>query len=228
MADAIPLKRLPASGDPTSIAEFTATDTTGVADGGTGSTTASGARTNLGLGTAAVENVGTSGDTVPKNNTANVYSQIQDFSTAGVYLGTAAAANLLDDYEEGTWTPVLSDGTNDATHTSQLGRYTKIGNKVYVSGFVLLSSKGSVSGNLRVTGLPFAAIGTNPVEAISIATTGALNLAASGQSMIMYAGAGTTNLNLRTWDGVVGATPTQDTEITNTTSLHFSGFYQVA
>ena len=31
----------------------------------------------------------------------------------GVYLGGTGAANLLDDYEEGTWTPGLSDGTNN-------------------------------------------------------------------------------------------------------------------
>ena len=46
----------------------------GVGQGGTGSITAAGARSNLGLGTAAIQNVGTSGATVPLLNGANVFS----------------------------------------------------------------------------------------------------------------------------------------------------------
>lgn len=45
-----------------------------IADGGTGSSTAEGARTNLGLGTAAVKNIGTSGDAVPLLSNSNTFS----------------------------------------------------------------------------------------------------------------------------------------------------------
>ncbi|MFJ6322247.1 MULTISPECIES: hypothetical protein, partial [unclassified Rhizobium] len=48
-----------------------------VASGGTGSTTASGARTNLGLGTAAVQNIGTSGANVPLLNGTNTWIGVQ-------------------------------------------------------------------------------------------------------------------------------------------------------
>ena len=66
--------------------------------------------------------------------------------------GDTAAANALDDYEEGTWTPVLSDGTNtNVTYTRQVGTYTKIGNKVHVQGRIAISSLGSLSGPLRIT-----------------------------------------------------------------------------
>ena len=76
-----------------------------------------------------------------------------DFSaTAGA--GTRA---VLDDYEEGTWTPLISDGTNDATNIPQVGGcYTKVGRLVTLTGTVATSSLGSVSGNIRLTGFPFA------------------------------------------------------------------------
>jgi hypothetical protein len=57
--------------------------------------------------------------------------------------GDTAAANALDDYEEGTWTPVISDGTNNATMgVSAQGRYTKIGNLVTVTGYAVTTALG--------------------------------------------------------------------------------------
>jgi hypothetical protein len=72
---------------------------------------------------------------------------------------TSTDANTLDDYEEGTWTPVLTDGTNNATMTVQQGFYTKIGNQVYLWWQVAWSGKGSMTaGNpYRISGTPFNA-----------------------------------------------------------------------
>jgi len=70
--------------------------TVGLANGGTGATTASAARTNLGLGTAAVATIGTSGNNVPLLNTANSWSASQAMLGAtpvtdgGSNLGTAS------------------------------------------------------------------------------------------------------------------------------------------
>jgi hypothetical protein len=65
-------------------------------------------------------------------------------------------ANTLDDYEEGTWTPVLAASGYTFTLTSQNGAYTKIGNcvtfKVYFNS-AFSSGSGSTSGT--ITGLPF-------------------------------------------------------------------------
>jgi hypothetical protein len=71
-------------------------------------------------------------------------------------------ANTLDDYEEGTWTPVVRFGGNSAgqTYTSQTGRYVKIGRNVYVSCYVYMSNIGTSTGNLDVTGLPFSSEAT--------------------------------------------------------------------
>tara|TARA_A100000171_G_C2007183_1_gene84636 strand:- start:40 stop:534 length:495 start_codon:yes stop_codon:yes gene_type:complete len=77
----------------------------------------------------------------------------------GIKFGSdTAAANALDDYEEGTWTPVY-DGATSASgvaYTSRVGSYTKIGNTVTVSCNMVLSNKGTVAGVNRISGLPFA------------------------------------------------------------------------
>jgi len=75
--------------------------------------------------------------------------------------------NTLDDYEEGTWTPVLSsDGTPPTiAYTEQHGTYTKIGNLVFLKARIrgVLSVAGT--GTPRITGLPAFPIvdGLDPV-----------------------------------------------------------------
>ena len=83
---------------------------------------------------------------------------------AGVTLGTAAgvysAANTLDDYEEGTWTPTFTNGVgfNASTTASVAGTYTKIGNMVHVEASFYLTGNNSAvttSDMIDVAGLPF-------------------------------------------------------------------------
>jgi len=91
------------------------------------------------------------------------------YISGGIYLGAASsstpvAANKLDDYEEGTWTPVLggSAGTSGQSYATQAGTYTKIGNVVHLVAYVVVSSIGSVSGTYgRMYGLPFTVAGGN-------------------------------------------------------------------
>jgi hypothetical protein len=72
-------------------------------------------------------------------------------------------SELLADYEEGTWTPVLrfNTGTSGITYTTQQGRYTKVGRTVTIRFEILLSSKGASTGEADITGLPFAAANLN-------------------------------------------------------------------
>jgi len=71
--------------------------------------------------------------------------------------GDTAAANALDDYEEGNWTMGISFGNANTgiTYTLNSGTYTKIGRQVTVNGYILLSNKGTATGGARITGLPF-------------------------------------------------------------------------
>lgn len=76
-----------------------------------------------------------------------------------------ADANTLDDYEEGSWTPVLTfatPGNLSVTYSTQVGRYTKIGNRVLVQCVIITSAftYTTSSGQLRVTGLPFTSDST--------------------------------------------------------------------
>jgi hypothetical protein len=102
------------TGIPTTPTAITSTNTTQIAStafvqnvlgaytvpitrGGTGATSASTARTNLGLGTAAVANTGTSGATVPLLNTANVFSANQQISSSSpvLTLNDSSGANAF-------------------------------------------------------------------------------------------------------------------------------------
>ena len=77
-------------------------------------------------------------------------------STGGItFNGDTAAANKLDDYEEGTWTPTVSYGSGGYQSANNVVcTYTKVGNLVHVSGRFSLTQSGS--GDLAVEGLPFA------------------------------------------------------------------------
>lgn len=85
-------------------------------------------------------------------------------TSTGILFGSdTAAANLLDDYEEGTWTMGVSFGgaSVGVTYSTNTGTYTKIGRQVTVNGLLSLTSKGSSTGDARITGLPFTIGGVN-------------------------------------------------------------------
>ena len=64
------------------------------------------------------------------------------YLSGGVYLGGTGPANKLDDYEEGTWTPT----SPTVTFTSNVGTYTKVGNRIFVDcSFVVPSTASGVS-----------------------------------------------------------------------------------
>lgn len=67
-------------------------------------------------------------------------------------------ANTLDDYEEGTWTPIIggTGGTSGQTYGGAAGWYTKIGDLVHAFFNVGLTNKGTITGAVMVGGLPFA------------------------------------------------------------------------
>jgi hypothetical protein len=72
----------------------------------------------------------------------------------------SADANTLDDYEEGTWTPVLTAATPgdlSVSYTTQSGTYTKIGRAVTVTFAIITSAftHTTASGLAKVTALPF-------------------------------------------------------------------------
>ena len=73
--------------------------------------------------------------------------------------GDTAAANALDDYEEGTWTPAPRFGGGNTGMSASLEApvYTKIGRMVTVKFGIVFSNKGSSTGGFTIEGLPFTA-----------------------------------------------------------------------
>lgn len=97
-------------------------------------------------------------------------ANIQNANNTGVHmcLGTGGtvvfgntgytAANALDDYEEGTWTPtLLGDGSNPTvTYVKQEGYYTKIGNSISLFCRLQTSARSGGTGTALIGGLPYA------------------------------------------------------------------------
>jgi hypothetical protein len=140
-----------------------------------------------------------------------------DFSATS---GTGTS-ELLADYEEGTWTAVLSDGTNNATMVANTQNYVKIGRQVTLSGYVYTSSLGSVSGNIRFTGLPFST-----AQHASAGVGLALNLAiTAGQTVGLAMDAGASHIVLYLSDAATGSTNMQATEWSSDGFIAFTFTY---
>jgi len=105
----------------------------------------------------------TSNGTLQLRNSPGIdFSQIQT-NNAGM------TSELLDSYEEGTFTPGIQGTTTGgtATYASAVGTYTKVGRLVTIQAFLQWSS-GTGSGAMQITGLPFAAATGNRFYAISV------------------------------------------------------------
>jgi len=124
--------------------------------GGAGTVTVGGSG-NVSLGTGNVTLGGGSG-AVTLGGSGNLVLSGSgiDFGTGTDGTGTVTGG-VLDDYEEGTWTPELNfgGGTTGITYNQKFGRYIKVGNLVHAQFVIILLSKGSSSGNAQITGLPF-------------------------------------------------------------------------
>jgi hypothetical protein len=131
-------------------------------------------------------------------------------------------ANTLDDYEEGTWTATLTDGTN--TTTSDGATYRKIGSLVFIS-FQFYNKNISAwnAANLSVTGLPFTVatnhdsfVTANTPNGFTVSGPLAMLFSNSSTSSGLYYRGGSSN-----WAGV------QKGDITNNSnfSLYLSACY---
>ena len=93
-----------------------------------------------------------------RDNTINLgyaSSRFKDlYLSGGVYLGGTGSANLLDDYEEGTFSTTVTVGGGSVTTSTAGGIYTKIGDVVHLQGELEFSSVSTPTGFINLT-LPF-------------------------------------------------------------------------
>ena len=141
----------------------------------------------------------------------------------------SANANNLDDYEEGSWTPNLTDGSNNATHAgNNLGEYIKVGRAVFISCTLSTSSIGSVSGTIKCSGLPFTVKSGNLGFAVYAGSGGGMALSA-GYTMSGNFNGNTTDLAIYTWDVSTGTSGMQHSEWGGgNTQMTFAGHYFTA
>ena len=146
--------------------------------------------------------------------------------------GASMTSELLDDYEEGSWTPGLGDNSSgdgeSQAYTSRAGTYTKIGRLVFVSCYMRPSSLGNLTGSqtARIYGLPFnvGADSTHGRPAVAVSGGSYDNLSA-GYSVTGRFSGGASYLRLLVWDAAAGQTEMTVTEFSANGEIYFSGHY---
>jgi hypothetical protein len=133
-------------------------------------------RTNEGTSLLSVNSgsgasVGTGDLTITNGNLVMASGKGIDFSATSNGSGTTNS-ELLNDYEEGTWTPTFAAsiiGTITVNSGATVGKYTKIGRQVTVNGTFTVTSVSSPLGEWRIQGLPFtSAAGSGARTAVSV------------------------------------------------------------
>jgi hypothetical protein len=146
------------------------------------------------------------------------------YLSGGVYLGGTGSANKLDDYEEGTWTPTIqgNGGASGQVYSTQSGNYIKIGNFIYLTFDVELSTAGTLSGtHVLLGGLPFTMLSFNKGGTLSVGYfSGWQNLPSGfGGSITSYTGGDSCYLMTPTetsgWDYILIG----DNQVTNSSRL---------
>jgi hypothetical protein len=118
---------------------------------------------------------------------------------AGIqFNGDTAAANSLDDYEEGTWTPVPTS-TGATFSTGVVGRYTKIGRLVYIYCELdnISSPTGTLTNEMTITGLPFTSINSGYGASLAVGFEVLIDYPAGGLSLQARIPGNTTQITLR-------------------------------
>ena len=135
-----------------------------------------------------------------------------------------ATSELLNWYEEGTWTPALTFGGAAVGLTGTFtGNYTRIGNTVTVWGNIVLTNKGSSTGSALITGLPFTASGTSSTSNVIDPITGMANLIAGGCIFSVVSGAAVYPM----FQSSTTRSQISEQYFTNSSQIAFSSTYKV-
>ena len=151
-----------------------------------------------------------------------------DFSADGNAGGMTS--EVLDDYEEGTWTPALrgSVTAGNTTYNNQYGFYEKIGRTVHFRGRLHVSSQGTLDGLVYVTGLPFTSnsASTSGCSCVYFGHAESLAITAS-ETLTGTVDTNDTEFLIRIWNAAGGTSNFDDSELTDGAQLYFSGTYFV-
>jgi len=113
--------------------------------------------TGIYMRTTGLATIGAAGGTIVFDTNFGSSEKVRIDSDGMKFNGDTAAANALDDYEEGTFTPTLyHSSTNNSTFSSANGEYTRIGNTVTCQLRIDNGTSGTAGSFLVIGGLPFA------------------------------------------------------------------------
>ena len=182
------------------------------------------------LTTAAQPNITSLG--TQSSNLAFASGNGIDFSATGDGSGTDTS-ELFDDYEEGTFTPVIegSTGNPTLTYAAQTGVYTRVGRVVTVNCAVqpsVVSVAGS--GNLQISGLPYASANIADTHSTGVASTnGNFNWGTNKTQLVFYIGPNSSKIAV---NGMQNSTAEAAVPVTNLSNsakyLFFSITYTAA
>ena len=136
-------------------------------------------------------------------------------------------SELLDDYEEGTFTPALTDNSGRAgTAAIQIGRYVRVGGLVHVQGRVSINGLASMNGNVILTGMPFSTLNaTNAHASLNFGQALNLNITA-GVSLCGIFSLNSVAAEVQKMSSTAGSTALTHTELSADGSMIFSGTYR--
>ena len=152
------------------------------------------------------------------------------YLSGGAYIGGTGSANKLDDYEEGTWTPVWS-ASGSATYGIQVGTYTKVGNIVHASCYLFMTNKSTLSGALQLAGLPFTSENlSNNYQSGSIWINNTVNgnVFDGDFNLQGYIAPNSALFNVQSLDGDGTVAAISSSDVNNTTDLMINISYRTA
>ena len=130
-------------------------------------------------------------------------------------------ANTLDDYEEGTWTPVVTAQTGSITSYTSSGMYIKIGQMVMIYGYIKITNAGTATDNMFIAGFPFTTATTGGGNGVNVLVAKENDVVGNMGNVRIDSG-GTTGL-LRRYDNGLSSTI-----MTTNYAWNFNGCYRAS
>ena len=122
-----------------------------------------------------------------------------DFSATGQGINSSSmSSELLDDYEEGSWTPQIhtQNGNSNASYDYQTGYYTKIGNRVLVNFSIMWSGATNHSGYIYVNNFPYTSGNVSHNNSIGSIMVYNLPFSSSRTDIVLYMGSNSSGTNI--------------------------------
>lgn len=184
-----------------------------------------------GSNTTTIGNSSTTNTVIPAGNVTLTNGNVVQGTAAKGFNFTAntpaagKTSQLLNWYEEGTFTPTLNfSGGTAVTYSAQTGYYTRVGNQVTVWVRIAISALSTSSGNVQIDGLPFTAgtgsFGTGVIDALNmtgLTAGGTIMVTTSAANASLYPVVSTTT----------GRAQLSSTKFTDTSDLRMSVTYKV-